>query len=106
MDKFSYIDEAALRWDFEILTDGNVKVTLPTLKVEHVIKTDFDPRVDFEGDQSMWIDWACTELLEAGALEFDEWIGLQSPDGMEEAKQEARWERDHVCSERSQHVFH
>ncbi len=102
MNKFSFIDSNRKRWDFEILADSKVKIGLPDHKVEHIVSVDFDPKVDFEGDQDMWIDWAFTQLVDDGVMEFDEWLGLMTPDEMEEARCEVRWEDDHIRSERAQ----
>ena len=99
MDKFSFIDPSTKeRWDFEIL-EASVKIGLPNHKVEHTTPVDFDPKVEFEGNQDLWIEWAADVLIEADVVVFDEWRGLLTHEELAEAKQEEGFEREHVRQE-------
>ena len=101
MDKFSLMDaDTKVRWDFEINPDRSVTIGLPGIKVVH--KTgplDFDPKVEFEGSQDAWIEWASELLLEEQVVVFDEDEGLLTAEQLEEVEQERGWERDHIRQE-------
>lgn len=107
MNKFSFIDQKTTkRWDFEILASDLVRIGYPELKVVYDAPIDFDPKVEFEGDQDRWIEWGAEELLSSGLVVFDEWHGLQTEETMAEIEQEARWEREHIRQESDPRNFH
>lgn len=100
MQSFDFVDAmTGEHWKFEMIRPDKVRIQLPKQKVDYTTTIDFDPKVEFEGNQSLWIEWAAEELLDAGEVVFDEDEGLVTPDALDEINDERLWARQHVRQE-------
>lgn len=105
LTKFSLANGFGVRFDFELFQDKSVMIAVPQHKVLHSFKPDFNPVTEFEGDAAQWLEMAVDELVESGKMVLDDDFGLVNAEHLDELREEAAAEAEHVRQESRSDIF-
>lgn len=105
LTKFSFVNGASIRFDFELFEDRSIMIAVPQHKVLHSFKPNFNPVSEFGGDADQWLEMAVEELLQSDKMVIDDDFGLVNTEHLDELRNEAAAEEEHVRQESRSDIY-